>query len=1098
MYTLGLDLGPNSIGWALIDEKNEKIVDLGVRVFPEGVDQFDTKKEVSPNEGRRTARAMRRQSARRRRRKQTLRLALVEAGLFPANLDEQRELLSRDPLSLRARALDEKLSPHELGRVFYHLGQRRGFLSNRKKDRGDKEVEGMLKEMSDLDKEIDESGARTLGRLLHRKASSLDHCQRTENDHVRHRHTRRRMYEKEFDAVWKEQRRLGHAELLTDDLKYGACGQQEPPLRPQSLPRGLSPLQAFGLHGLIFFQRKMYWPRSAVGTCEYESKQPRCPRADRRAQRFRLLQEVNNLRYLDPDTREECRLADEQRTLLLDHLGRREKMTFDQIRKTLNFMESVKFNLEKGKRPALQGVIVDVRMAKKVGESWHDRPEDEKDEIVLMLIDNEREDDRVIGYLRDKYGMTADEAEAALDVDFPSGYLHLSLKAINKLLPHLERGLVYQAESDPEKSALHAAGYLRRDELQRRLFDVLPDPARTHDCPIGDLPNPVVKRTLVELRKVVNAILRTYGKPNAIHVEMARDVKTRPKRGTEAYRKNAEYISQMRLREKRRDEAADKLRESSVTVSRDNIARYLLWGDQKQECIYSGKPISFSQLFGGEIDVDHILPRSRSLDDSQNNKVVCFRDANSDKTDRTPYEWLANADPERYEQICQRAGRLMHDGQISYPKYRRFLQKELKLDDFIERQLNDTRYIARLAGEYLRCLFQADHQVLGIKGQLTAELRRHWGVVNLLEDLPDSPAWQESNNLRQGEKNRADHRHHAIDAAVISLTTRQRLNELARIHREGGTKATGELVLDPWLSLRDDLLAALRKIHVSQRSRRGVSGRLHEDKPCGMIKHEGVSVSRISVSALSTTANSPNRIENIVDEGIKRIVVDRLRERGIEYGPGTRLAKSTLEQALVNLTMPSGVPIKKVRVKRQRGIVETIRKNTPNEVHVKLDNTHHVCIFEFEENGRTKREVRCVRLLEATERLKEQHGSIRQLEEELQQRRLSPKEYKRRRSEEIRRIIVDQVPVIARTHPDYPEAKFVMSLSWGEMVWALHKGEEKLLVFRTYISTRRLLRFVEHTDARKSSECLIQIGVSSFNARKVTVDPLGRIRWAND
>ena len=290
MYTLGLDLGPNSIGWALVDDANEKIVELGVRIFPEGVDKFDTKDEVSPNEGRRTARAMRRQSTRRRRRKRTLRLALVEAGLFPANLDEQRELLTRDPLSLRARALDEKLSPHELGRVFYHLGQRRGFLSNRKKDRGDKDVKGLLAEISDLAKEIDESGARTLGELLYWKARSLDHCRPTENDHVRRRHTRRRMYEDEFEAIWEAQRRLGHADLRTDYLKYGACGKQEHPVRPHLVPRRLSLLQAFGLHGLIFFQRKMYWPRSAVdGDRQCNRSQPVSNPPNARDTAFRLL-----------------------------------------------------------------------------------------------------------------------------------------------------------------------------------------------------------------------------------------------------------------------------------------------------------------------------------------------------------------------------------------------------------------------------------------------------------------------------------------------------------------------------------------------------------------------------------------------------------------------------------------------------------------------------------------------------------------------------------------------------------------------------------------------------------------------------------------
>lgn len=1064
--TLGLDLGPNSIGWALVDEENQQIVDLGVRVFPEGVDNFDTSKEVSRNEGRRVARAMRRGTKRRQRRRRLLRQGLAEAGLFPEGPEEQQALLARDPYELRAQAMEEKLDRHELGRVFFHLAQRRGFQSNRKKDRDDKEVKGMLAEINNLEAEMHASGAPTLGNLLNQKALQFNHADRQVGDNVRNRHTKREMYEEEFQAICEAQRRLGHADLLTDELMYGQFGKQKYPLRPRRRPRHLSPLKAFGLHGLIFFQRSMYWPRSAVGLCEFEPKQPRCPRADRRAQRFRLLQEVNNLRYADRDApKAEQPLDRQQRTLLVDKLARREKMTFEDIRQALGFLESVKFNLEKGKRPSLLGMAVDARMAKAVGKSWHERDEEEKNEIVELLIHNEREDDAVVQRLVDGFGMTQEQADAALDVDFPGGYVHLSLKAINKLLPHLERGLVYQSVSDPERSALHAAGYLRRDELRRRLFDKLPDPRRVRDCPIGDLPNPVVKRTLVELRKLVNAILREYGKPAAIHVEMGRDVKTRPKdKRSEAYRRYQEQIDEMRRREERRAGAAEKLRENGIKVNRDNITRYLLWEDQKHECMYSCpvRPIGFTQLFSGEVHVDHILPRSRCLDDSQNNKAVCFRDANADKGDRTPYEWLAHARPQQYEEVCQRAARLMDEGRIPYPKYRRFLQKELKLDDFIKRQLNDTRYIARVTAEYLRCLFDAPHRVLGVKGQLTAELRHHWGIESVLAELPDSPAWQEQSNLRPGEKNRADHRHHAVDAVVIALTNRRRLQELSRIRMAGGTEATGELVLDPWPGFREDFKDAVRGVNVSHRAERKVSGQLHEDTLYRPTDRKGAWVSRKPIEALS-----PNEIENIRDRGIQRIIIARLREHGVEFGRGAKVEAKVWKQALANLTMPSGVPIKKVRVVKPELTIQPIREGTPNVAHVKPGNTHHLCIFEFEENGKTKREPVFVTMLEAVARLKRRE------------------------------------PAIQRAHPHRPDARFLMSLSRGEMVLVDWDGQPKLLVFRTAASTQGQLYFTEHTDARKSNLCRKYVAtanslITQRKARKVTVDRLGRIRWAND
>lgn len=1063
-YVLGLDLGPNSIGWALVDEQNKKIINAGVRVFPEGVDQFDTAKEVSRTEGRRVARGMRRQIARRRRRKTEMRRALVEAGLLPVEPAEIETLFAVDPYELRDRALREKLPPHELGRVFYHLAQRRGFKSNRKKDRVDSENKGLLAEISELERRIQESGCRTLGQWLYQKARDLSHTDRKEDDHVRRhnglgRHTRRAMYEAEFDAIWQAQCEFGNARLLTDALKYGRQGKRTYPTRPVARGKGRSLLAEFGLHGLIFFQRPMYWPRSVVGSCELEPKQKRCPRADRLAQRFRLLQEVNNLRYVDSESHdEEQRLTREQRTLLLDKLEKTEKMTFDQIRKSLGFLDSVRFNLERGKRSQLQGMIVDARLAKATGKSWYKRPEEEKNQIVRLLIDSEQDEAGLEKRLVAEFGMSEEEADEAVKVDLPDGYIGLSVKALEKLLPHMEKGLVYQAESDPERSALHAAGYVRRDELRRRLFDKLPNPERAAKCPIGDLPNPVVRRTLVELRKVVNAIVREYGRPSAIHVEMGRDVKTRPKKGTEAYRKYQDRIAEMREREKRREDAAEKLRDNRITVSRDNITRYLLWEDQKEACIYSGKPISFGQLFGGEVDVDHILPYSKCLDSSQNNLVVCFRKANADKGNKTPYEWLAQSRPEQYEAVCVRANSLLRDGRMLYPKYRRFLQKEVKLDDFIARQLNDTRYIARLAAEYLRCLFDADHHVLGLKGQLTAELRHQWGLDTVLAELPDSPAWHEQAKLRDGEKNRADHRHHAIDAIVIALTDRKRLQELSGIRQRGGTEATGELVVDPWLTLRDDVKEIIRNVKVSHRAERKASGKLHEETLYGKTETESVWVARKPVDSLS-----PNEVENIRDKGIREIVIARLRENGIEFGRGKKIDNAQWKKALTDLKMPSGVPIKRVRVTKPELTIRAIREGSPGEAYVKPGSNHHLCIFEVTENGKSKREAVFVSMLEAVGRIKRKE------------------------------------PIIQRTHPEHPEARFIMSLSRGETVLADWKGEERLLVYKTAASTTGQMWFTEHTDARKSSDCQeYTFRASTFTAKKVTVDPLGRIRWAGD
>ncbi len=240
---LGLDVGANSIGWVLVDPDEGTIIATGVRVFPEGVDNFDTKKEKPKMEGRRVARGMRRQIARRAGRKRELRRLLTAKGFLPQDSAEQRDLDGVDPYDLRRRALSEKLTVHEIGRLLVHLNQRRGFKSNRKSDRGRKaDDKGLLGEINALAAKIKEANCQTLGEYM----SELHEDAHTR---IRNQHTRRDMFDTEFKVCWQKQREH-HPEVLTDELKKE-------------------------VHRVIFFQREIYWPKSVVGRCELEPREAR-------------------------------------------------------------------------------------------------------------------------------------------------------------------------------------------------------------------------------------------------------------------------------------------------------------------------------------------------------------------------------------------------------------------------------------------------------------------------------------------------------------------------------------------------------------------------------------------------------------------------------------------------------------------------------------------------------------------------------------------------------------------------------------------------------------------------------------------------------
>jgi CRISPR-associated endonuclease Csn1 len=944
-------------------------------------------------------------------------------------------------------------------------------------------------------------GERTLGQYLHDQQTG-ERTGVAAPARIRNQHTKRSMIEEEFLRVWEQQRKH-HPGLLTDKKLFGAVGRLDAQRTRKAIPRDRSKslLEQFGLHGLVFFQRPIYWPREMIGMCELEKGHRRCHRSDRRAQRFRMLQEINNLRYSPSGTFEERRLDAEQRQTLLDAMYKKEKIEFSAIRKLLGLLEGSKFNLERGERASIKGCVTDVLMTK-AWPGFAKLEEEAKDQIVRVVIDAERDGPAAEQMLRTRCGLPEDAIETLMGVDLPDGYVNFSLKAIDKLMPQLEAGMILMGRGE-EDSAMHRAGYLRRDELQRRLFDELPSLETIRSGPLADLPNPVVRATMHELRRVVNAIVREYGRPDAVHVEMARSLKM-------SGEKRREYNRKIQERGKERADVAAELREKKIAPTRDAVLKYRLWQEQKERCIYTGRGISFEQLYNGDTDIDHILPYSLTLDDSQMNMVVCFRDANREKGQRSPWEWLSGSDPNRLKRIEQWGECL------PFNKRRRLVQQEIKTEDFIQRQLVDTGYVARLAVVYLEMLVEKKHDVQGRKGTYTADLRNEWGIGDLVRSLPNSPAAADD-TLGPGEKSRADHRHHALDAIVIALTNRR---TLAAMHQGQEMahhidKTTGEVVEHlrfvkdippPWgmepVAFREMVRSKLASVNVSHRVRRGVCGGLHEETNYGPVyermngaeprtkQRPGEFVVRKPVESLS-----PNEIERIRDETIKGIVNKRLEEHGITVGRGAdKVPPKKMQEAMAGLTMPSGVPIRKVRVLRNELTIQPIRKGTPAETWVKPGSTHHLCIFEWTERDRKGKEKRArdavfVSMLEAKQRINAQRKERERLMKAGDSKEAAA--HKAARSH----------PIIQRVHPDRPDARFVMSLSGGEMVLAKVKGRDEpvLLTFKTAASTQGQIYFSLATDARRSGDqAKLVFNCNTLDARKVTVDPLGRVRWARD
>ncbi|MCB1386875.1 MAG: type II CRISPR RNA-guided endonuclease Cas9 [Hyphomicrobiales bacterium] len=875
MRTLGLDLGTNSLGWCLIETRGEpgeagegRVVDIGTRIFSAAdMAGRDAKSKESLAVARRQARTLRRQRDRRLKRKARLLKQLVEFGMMPADKAERERLirstgdgkggdLSTSVLALRARALDEALTPQELGRVLFQMQQRRGFKSNRKTDRGDNEAGKIAMGVSRLQIAMAAGGARTYGEFLHKR--------RLEGKSVRTRlrpvsdfstdpdlkgegyefYPSRAELENEFDRIMEVQMRY-HPSLLTGE-------------------------RVSSLRETLLFQRDLVAPK--VGKCSYNPDEIRAPKAHPLFQSFRLYKEVNELALVGEDQRS-VKLTPEQRDILVLKLAGAKTASFSTLRKLLKLGGEYRFNKESDNRNKLEGDVVSAELSGRdcFGPAWANKTLDEQWAVIDRLR-SEPDTERLRTWLRKHSGLDEERIAAVMKVALPEGYGRLGLSALANLLDAMknetdENGKVISeaaaaisvygrtnAGGDPNRSALDLLPKYQ-EVLTRHIppgegsVSSPPDAKDpTYDRHMGKITNPTVHIALNQLRRIVNAIIRKHGLPDRIAIELGRELKLTDRMREEANRAIGRNTREAEAR-------SDKLKELGQPDTGYNRLRLKLWEELdpgqplNRVCVYSGEPICLSEVFTAEVDVDHILPYSRTLDDSQANKLLCKARANRVKRNRAPADVVEWGDA--YDGILARAGNLPRNKRWRFARdaMDRFAGEE----GFAARQLTDMQYVSRMALSYLAALYpgeQADmdgvlrrhNHVRALPGRMTEMVRRKWGLNEILHDHnftdPVKP------------KNRKDHRHHAIDAFVIACTSRSMIQKIASAAEEievaGSEKVLGR-VPDPWPGFRDETRERVLTSVVSHKpdhgtvSRKGyaegwgqTAGQLHNDTAYGL------------------------------------------------------------------------------------------------------------------------------------------------------------------------------------------------------------------------------------------------------------------------
>lgn len=692
--TLGLDLGTNSLGWAILDDDTGAIADKGVVVFPEGIDVTDDSINT-PAAKRRAARMGRRMKFRRKLRKWHLLALLIDNKMCPLSHEDLdmwrttgkyptankafiswlRATDASNPYCDRAAAAEKKVDPLTLGRALYHICQRRGFKSSRKEE-GSNETGEVKSSISKLSSEIEAHGAKTLGQYFYQVLS--DSADKLEKTKIRKRYTgRTEHYEKEFSVIMDVQ---GYNESN--------------PVRQK-------------IHNAIFMQRPLRSQKHLVGKCPLEPKSPRAQIGHPAVEEFRMLQYVNNLALEDEDGnyRDDCGhflypLSDADRKLICSAYDRKTRFEFKAIRNLFKKDERftkrhLRFHYHEDDES-----ILPCATRYEIASAFEDVTYDEQKVFdALMFFDD---DQKLQEWFAHHFPALSATAIAKLVSIHPKeGNAGYSLKAINKMLPFLRKGLdpsfarilaklpdlipdfagkeeeiitalknesvYYHKEktlcADPDYRKSHKllplldryqaclAKYGLSEEGCNKLYihngiDYVSeteykchgetqklDVPRLPPVQLGMIRNPLVQRSMTTLRRLVN-YLGDHGKidpSDTIRIELARNVDDLAhRRAIQEWQKSRQAL---------RNEAKDEITKLGLKVTEDAIERYVLWKEQPGNCcLYTGEKISVTDLLSGNhFDIEHTIPRSLSGDDSLANKTICQAHYNRDvKKGRIP------------------------------------------------------------------------------------------------------------------------------------------------------------------------------------------------------------------------------------------------------------------------------------------------------------------------------------------------------------------------------------------------------------------------------------------------------------------------------
>lgn len=876
-YKIGLDLGVGSVGWAVLKTDEEgnpiKIENLGSRVFDKAEQPKTGASLAAP---RREARDVRRRLRRRRHRRDRV-LSLLENY----NIITKEEIyimynnsdyrFSKNVYELRVEGLDTLLTSKELARVLISFVKRRGYKSNSKAEESENKESGkLLTATQENDKIMKDKNYRTVAEMYLKDDRYMEHLSNG-YDILRIRNTKddykstvlRADLVNEIKMILEKQKELNPK--VTDEFitKYLEIFESQ-----RSFEEGPGGNSVYGGNQI----EKM------LGRCTFEKGEYRAMKATYSFEYFKLLQDVNHIKLESKGS--SVPLDKEQREKIITLAKKKDTIKFSEIRKALSLPEEVLFNLVRYDYSVSDDRAEAIKQAEeksniKEFQSYHkirkalDKIEkgtiekytiDELDKIGYALSVY-KSDENKIKYLKENIPNITDEhINALLPLSFSKAG-HLSIKAINKIVPYLEEGMTYDKAVD--KVYADFRGSVNTTKRRKLSLNNLEE----------EIPNPVVNRAVSQTIKVINAIVDKYGEPDAVNIELAREMS---KNFNDRMKMDKQNQENMALNERIKKEIEELGIKSNITGQ--DIVKYKLWKEQNETCIYSGRKITVYELFNETTDVDHIIPYSISFDDSYANKVLVLASENRMKGNRVPLEYFREENKNDSDFIVRVEN--IYKQKNKYKKMKKLLTESISRDDIVgfkERNLKDTQYLSRVVHNLIRNNLRFaenknfKRKVEVVKGTMTSHVRKRLGI----------------------EKIRANgDEHHAIDAVIIACISPKLIQDISNFYKnqeleyyraknnkdEYIDKETGEIVdLDylaqkyekhfpePYDGFRkeleirtmqnEDLMhEALMKLHydtyenilkikpifVSRMPRRKVTGPAHKDTIRGLRKYDNV------------------------------------------------------------------------------------------------------------------------------------------------------------------------------------------------------------------------------------------------------------------